>query len=215
MKRFMKSLMTSLFAVLLIALSAVTVLADSTVTYDGTAQKFVFGAGSKYSPTDLFDGFKSVMPGDTLTQKITVDNKASEKVKIKLYLRSTGAEEGSEAFLSQLNLTVAQDGDSVMFKAPADQTAGLTDWVYLGTVYSGGKVDLDLKLEVPATLGNEFQNAVGTLDWQFKVEELPIEKDDPAPVTGENSHVLLWVIIAVIMVAILAVCVLLGKKKKD
>lgn len=95
MKRGFKTFICSLIALtvsvwLVIPASA----ADASVIYDGDAQKFIFAPGSSDSPTDLFDSFKGVMPGDALTQKITVRNAASNKVKVKLYLRSLGAPGG-------------------------------------------------------------------------------------------------------------------------
>lgn len=216
MKKTLKSVFGVLLAMLLFAASALTVLADGTVTYDGDAKKFVFSPGSKYSPTDLFDGFKDVMPGDSLKQDVLINNKISNNVKIKLYMRSLGAEEGSEEFLSKLNLTVKQTGASELFKAPADQTAQLTDWVYLGTVYSGGKINLELTLDVPVTLDNGFQDAVGYLDWQFKVEELPIEPDDPKPPqTGDNIKTVLMIAGAAVVVLAVFLVIFAKRRRRD
>ena len=85
----------------------VTAFAAGEVTFDASAKEFVFAPGGKDSPTDLFENFKDVMPGDSITQKILIKNDVEKEVKIKLYLRSTGAQEGSEAFLSQMKLTVS------------------------------------------------------------------------------------------------------------
>ena len=184
---------------------------DGNVTYDGNAKDFIFAPGSEYSPTDLFADFKDLMPGDSVSQKITIDNDISKEVKIKIYMRSLGADQQSQEFLSQLSLTVVQDGKTNLFDAPASETAQLTDWVYLGTLYSGGKIDLDVTVSVPITLGNDFQDAVGKLTWEFMVEELPVETIDPRP-TGDNSNI--YVAMTVMSVSAAALTVVLALKKK-
>ncbi|MBQ6852460.1 MAG: LPXTG cell wall anchor domain-containing protein [Oscillospiraceae bacterium] len=210
----MKRVSMILLCLLLIASSAVTVFAAGTVTYDGTAQKFIFEPGSEHSPTDLFPNFKNVMPGDSLTQKILIRNDRSNEVKIKLYIRALGAQQDTDDFLSQMNLTVKQDGDSIMFAAPANETAQLTDWVYLGTIYSGGEITLDVTLDVPITMGNDFQEQIGYIDWQFKVEELPVEPTDPTPPqTGDNFSISLYIGLMVLSLAGLIILLWTNKRK--
>lgn len=216
MKSFIKKTVLLLAALALTLSFSATVFAEGTVTYEEGANKFIFAPGSSYSPTDLFSNFKGVMPGDSITQQIVIKNDVKNNVKIKLYLKSLGAHEDSKEFLSQMNLKVSQDGTSNLFDAPSDRTAGLTEWVYLGTIYSGGEIKLNVTLDVPADMGNEFKSAVGLIDWQFKVEELPISPDDPKPPkTGDNSNIEIWLLVCIISLAVIVLSsVLMNKSTK-
>lgn len=187
----MKRAITLLLALLLsVSMVLPAFAAQGTVRYEGNARSFVFAPGSDQSVTDLFPDFKDVMPGDMLTQQITVKNEASRNVNVRLYMRSLGAQAGSEDFLSQLRLQVKKSDDNAaphMFDAAADQTAQLTDWVYLGTLYSGGEVNLDVTLTVPEDLSSDYQNKIGYLNWEFKAEEFPIYPGDPTPTPAPPS----------------------------
>ncbi len=188
-----------IFVILAVAISSAlpASAADGKVTYSGNAGTFVFEPGTEHSLTDLFPNFKGVMPGDTLTQKITVKNNADNKVKVKIYMRSLGAQEDSAEFLSKLGLNVQKSDENqmaYMFDAAANKTARLADWVYLGMLYSGGEVNLDVTLTVPVELDNAFQNKIGYLDWEFRVEEFPAEPGDPQPPqTGDTTPLGLWI----------------------
>lgn len=213
----MKKFLTALVVCILVLSSALPVYAaDGKVTYSGNAGNFVFEPGSEQSLTDLFPNFKGVMPGDSLTQKITVKNDAAKNVKVKIYLRSLGAHEDSAEFLSQLGLNVQKSEDNkmaYMFDAAASETAQLTDWVCLGTLYSGGEVNLDVTLDVPVELPNTFQNNVGYLDWEFRIEEFPVEDSDPKPPqTGETTKAGWW--IAAASCSLLVMSILLIRRKK-
>ena len=217
MKQFVRFGSFMLALALLLSI-CIPVYASGSVGYDANAREFIFAPGTYQSPTSLFDNFLNVMPGDVLTEEILIKNASNNKVKIKVYMRSLGAQENSDAFLSQMKLTVQQKDDSVLFDAPANQTAQLDDWVYLGTVYSGGEITLDVMLQVPITMGNDFQNKIGYIDWEFKVEEFPIESTDPTPPpTGDQNNMLLYSGILCVSLAGLIVLLLAAvhKRKTD
>lgn len=218
----MKKIITLIITFVLLMSHVLPVFAaDGRVTYDGNAKEFIFEPGSIYSPTDLFPNFKDVMPGDSLTQKITVKNDASNQVKVKIYMRALGAQEDSEEFLSQLGLRVKKSDDNemaYMFDAAANETAQLTDWVLLGTLYSGGEVNLDVLLDVPTSLDNKYSSQIGYLDWEFMIEEFPIDDSDPKPPqTGDSMDFILWGVTAT--VAFVTISILLywrrRQKKQD
>ena len=217
MKKIISMLISLLVVTAMTCGLSICAYAAGTVTYSADSSKFIFEPGSSHSPTDLFTEYKGLMPGDSVRQDITVKNDSSYGVKVKLYVRSHGAHEDSVDFLSKLHLTIAESENNemaYMFDAAADQTGGMTDWVYLGTLYSGGEVNLILNLDIPIELGNEYQDAIGYIDWEFKAEELPIDPDDPVPPqTGDNSNLYLYAMLA--SLSGIALVILIPKRKKD
>ena len=239
MKKTFRIISSLVLALMLVcSTAAVSFAADGTshVTYKGKAKQFIFQPGSDYSPTDLFTNFKGVMPGDTLTQQINVKNEASKKVKVKIYMRALGPAElkdndgeqvvsadESADFLKEMCLKVELEKKTKLFEAPADQTAGLTNWVLLGTFHSGADVDLNVGLEVPITMGNDYQERIGALDWQFMVEEYPLDPDDPTTPTdndnanktktGDDSNMLVYGLIALVALGGAAIAIVTRRRK--
>ena len=239
MKKTFRIISSLVLALMLVcSTAAVSFAADGTshVTYKGKAKQFIFQPGSDYSPTDLFTNFKGVMPGDTLTQQINVKNEASKKVKVKIYMRALGPAElkdndgeqvvsadESADFLKEMRLKVELEKKTKLFEAPADQTAGLTDWVLLGTFHSGADVDLNVGLEVPITMGNDYQERIGALDWQFMVDEYPLDPDDPTTPTdndnanktktGDDSNMLVYGLIALVALGGAAIAIVTRRRK--
>lgn len=201
----MKKLLTLLVALILLSSTA---LAASSVTYEGGAEKFVFLPGSKYSDSDLFENFKGVMPGDVLTQRITVKNAANSQ--IRLYMRADPVEELHREFLSRLNLQVTCK-DTEIFDAAASETAQLTENTLLGTFKRAGSTELVVTLTVPIDLGNEFMNTLGIVPWTFLVEEIP---DDDSPHTGDDFELSTWLIAAGMILAAIAVVLMQMKRQK-
>ena len=210
--------MRKVFAIILAAAltlaAALPVFAtEGNVIYDGRARECIFTPGSEYSPTDLFPNFKDVMPGDTIEQTIVVKNDARNNVRIKIYMRALGGHPESEEFLSRLALRVESPEGEIMFDAASDETAQLTEWRCLGTLSSGGEVELKVILDVPTSLDNMFKDYIGYLDWEFAIEEFPTEPDDPVPPTGDESGLGLYILLAVLAAAALTGVAFATRKK--
>ncbi len=223
MKRKMKISFSLLTVVILVlSLGAAALAEGASVSYEGGAEQFVFLPGSDYTDTDLFDGFKGVMPGDTVTQKITVTNRLSGSDTVKLYLRaqahgalagnplseSVAAQESVVSmtdFLSQLSMTVKQ-GDRVIYQASPDELDGLAQNVLLGSFASGESVELTVELKVPAELDNKYAERIGEVDWVFVAEQIPAAttaKPDQ-PKTGDTASLILWIVVAAVALMSLA-----------
>lgn len=200
MMRIFKNSVRIFFVLLLLMLMVLSVSGTcfgSSVTYDGEAKDFVFLPGNQDSPADLFENFKSVMPGDVLTDSIVVRNDGSGDIKVKLYVRAVETA-GDEEFLSKLRLKVEQGGGTLLANGPASDKMKLKDWVYLGTFYPGESATLDLALEVPIELDDSFRNAAASINWEFKAEELPAKEIESSPKkTGDVLKIGMWLTIGI------------------
>ena len=207
--RRIASLLLALLMTLALTVSVFADEEDGSVIYEGLSKQFIFAPGSEYSPTDLFTNFKGVMPGDSLTEQITLSNAESTEYKVQVYMRALGAQEGTDEFLSQMTLTVKKNGESDLFEAPANETAQLTEWVSLGTVAPGGEMTLDVTLNVPIEMGNDFAQQIGYLDWQFKIEEIPV------PETGDDMNIGLYCGVAAVSLLVLVALVVVYRRKRS
>ena len=185
MKRTCKTIFSLVLTLLLTVSLATSAFATSSITFKGFSAGFDFQPGSEYTESDLFDGFKNVMPGDTVTDTITFTNDATDCDFVNLYMRAethdeTGnplsekvAEKETVAtmteFLSKLSMKV-WNGTELIYDASPDQLDGLKDNTLLGTFRTGDTTTLKVELTVPIELDNRFANRVGEVDWIFHVE---------------------------------------------
>ncbi|MDO4567458.1 MAG: hypothetical protein Q4B99_00710 [Clostridia bacterium] len=211
-KRFLTAA-AALCAIAIVFTCSVALAGDTNVEYDGDAQRFVFIPES----TDLFENYKGVMPGDVIEQRIGVTNSISNEVKIKLYLRAEPVEAQYEDFLNELTIRVMQEHATILYEGPAGEQGDLAENVYLGTFYSGASTEINMLLNVPIELGNEYMSTMGEIRWVFTVEELPIEPDDPdPPITGDMQRTAFYLgMIALAVVLIAAKLVIDGRAKRS
>ena len=180
-----KSISFILMLLLVMSFATTAFAADSSITFTGFSSGFEFQPGSEYTETDLFQNFKNVMPGDTVTETITFTNSATDCDFVNLYMRAEAhdetdnplspkvAEKESVAtmteFLSKLSMKV-WNGTELIYEASPDELDGLETNRLLGTFRTGETATLKVELTVPIDLGNEYANRVGEVDWIFHVE---------------------------------------------
>lgn len=135
--------------------------------------------------------FRNMMPGDSRQLEITATNTLTEYDYVDVYMRAVlHDEEGNPIyqedvkaveesvaemndFLNQLYMTVdnVKDGTTTrIFTGTPGETDGLTNNVKLGSYRKGESGKLVVNLEVPITLGNEYANRAGEVDWVFTLE---------------------------------------------
>ena len=228
----MKKVFSLLLAVMLVMSLAVPAAAaenEGILTIFGTKEKIDFSCTpGVQTATDLFDdGFKNVMPGDKITGYVNIKGnfKTFNEDSLKVWMRAmthsatdnrpvhTGITDVDHMndFLSLLTLRVyneSKDGVKI-FEGKANELDGLKENVYLGSFRNKGAIKLRVELDVPITMGNEFANDIGEVDWVFTVEAY----DDPDvdnPKTGDY----IMIAVAVMAVSAVALIVILAAKRK-
>jgi len=174
MKKARKCLSSLLLAAALtVSFTVPAFAAGSTLTYKGADQLQFSG----YSGSDLFGGFKNVMPGDVREESITIRNNATDSDYIKVYLQAIAHDETGnpltydEAYEKadgkdqagvdgQRDETVATmseflaqltmrvwNGSTLIYEASPDKLGGLENRVTLSDKLESGK-SVDLKVEL-------------------------------------------------------------------
>ena len=114
-----------------------------------------------------------------------------------------------EDFLSQLTLTITNTKNKkVLYTGPAN---GVFKKTLLGSFRKSGNITLNVQLDVPIELGNEYADRVGEVDWIFTVSAY--EADDSNPTTGD--YIIMGACaLLVISAAALVILFILKKRKK-
>lgn len=223
----MKKIISILLTVVLMLAVSVSAFADDTrvvdgsVVYKGGAEKYVYTpASTDYTATDMFnDGFKNVMPGDVIYGKIGIGNLKSGKYNVRIYMKAVTGNEteagqtgeivpaDESGLLSQLRLIV-KNGEKVIFDGAPSEGGQLFDWVLLGTFAKGKGTTLDVELQVPIELDNEYANAIGEVRWVFMAEEIPTDN----PKTGDESGLGLCMLLLGLSAAAMGAVLTLNRK---
>ncbi|NCB92335.1 MAG: hypothetical protein EOM40_07140 [Clostridia bacterium] len=212
-KRLIKSCIGAVLCTLIAGLSFTSVHAAEvpTVIYQGDEHRFRTESAAPYADNelvDLFPEFKDVMPGDTLTQNVTVkvQNMKKGKVSIKLSSLKDNADYQTGVSADRISLTVTH--------GTRDYTGTLKNGVELGTFAEGAQENIVVKLTLGAEVTDkDIENLRAEINWLFEAEELPSETNNgkyesnnnglinkvvSAVKTGDANNLILWISLVVL-----------------
>ncbi len=234
MKRFysLRRICVAVMSLLLLfAFAATAYAADSAVDYNGRYASSVFGFVP--TDTDLFRNFKGLMPGDTVTQNVTIKNRSGDDIRV--YLFGKPESESVDHLLDVVKITVKDGGTTIVSDSARASWPSNNTYYNLGMLDPGETKTLVVTIELPITMGNEYQNAVGKVEWGFQVNQYDDDDDhhhhDPdiplgppeiiiddgeqiplSPGTGDNTNLYVWA--GGFVVLSLGLAVLIAKKRK-
>ena len=143
---------------------------DPAVIYDGADRELRL---ENTDGTDLFTGFKQMMPGDEVTQEITVAAEHTDGP-VNLYLTPGPAAMEQPELFKNIWLTVRADGREIS-RSSLDQLTQVGDTgeagVKLYTFEEPGEETLEATLEVAPEAGNELMDAQANVKWTFTVQD--------------------------------------------
>ncbi len=131
------------------------------IKLEGNSEGIVFISGDE--PFLLKEG---MMPGDTVSRKIIIDNEYD--VEYEVFMRAERISEKEEyELLNKLELTVYYN-DEVIYNGPASGEDELSNNISLGKFKPGEEVDLYAEVTLDGqTTGNEYKNKYAQVDWIF------------------------------------------------
>ena len=193
-----KRVLSAALALALVFSMSIFAMADEITTGDQpfvklTPDGFVFS-----DPTDLWDSFKNMMPGDEMSQEILVYSDKSGRHDFYLYARDCvqygvgpdgiHVEESDpdwfndKTIFDYLTITITDaEGNELNLTEAGEKTKG----VALGRLRRGEQygVTLTVTVKVDTAMPNEFQSAEGYIDWVFFAKQYVEPEDDEYTVT--------------------------------
>ena len=183
------------------------------VLFSGKAAGFSFDKNMG----DLFVNFKNMIPGEAVSQLVTVTNREAEEVMISLWAEQDDqakVPEKQAALASQLlgrysQLTVTDDSGDIIYSGPVwDADNALR--VSLGNFAPGETKNLNLSLQISPEVGNDFRKLAASVIWGFEA----MGKETPVP-TGDTTNFLPYILLAAGSAVMFAVFTVMNFRRKS
>lgn len=155
------------------------------ISFDGESSVLVASADN------LFAHFGSIVPGETRTGSVMLENESGAPCAFFLRAEEEARAERDDAAdaPSRMRLTIESNGATVYEGDLA--AARLLETVPLGSVEAGGELEIAFAVSAPTDLGNEYALASVEAPWTFVAQQnAAAGKGSPLPATGDSGNAL-------------------------
>ena len=213
-------------AALLLAPTSAYAADAPSLAYDGTARQLtVSGVEAPSGGVDLFPAFKDLMPGDMRNQPIKIEAKGVQG-QVSIFVHAVVDENTAHA-LEPISLTAAvSTGPSSSVLETGTPASVFAETARVATFAADGNATLDLRLNVPASVGNELADASKTIRWEITAEDDSGELDavparpEPAwksifsQLTQTGDSIALGALVAVLIIAAIGIALAVWRRNK-
>ncbi len=201
------------------------------VEFQNPTNGFVFTPTDETSYTvsvqDLFYNFKNLLPGETMSQTITVTNSYNQETEI--FLRAEDIEQSLSPEQAELvdrllreyaTIVVTDDGGRVIYNGPiwgnltgtGSNPDTMKNDISLGTFAAGETKNLNVQLQIDPEIGNEYQGLLGLVRWVWSAQGN--ETTVQPPQTGDNMNIMLFAVLAAASGSGMILTLIFGRKKQ-
>lgn len=134
---------------------------NSEIIYENNADKYI----------DIGDGFFNnlggLLPGDSISDQITIDNNSSNRIKYYLSVDTKNLTQEEIDLLENVNITINNSKNRELYKGKLLQINNML----LGTYNSESNEVINFTISIPSNLDNEYSKIATKIIWIFSVNE--------------------------------------------
>ena len=133
----------------------------SEIIYENNAERYI------QLENGFFDNLGELLPGDSLTDKITIYNSSNNRIKYYLSIDKNSLSDEEIALLDHVHLVIKNGQGNII------KEGKLTDIqkFLIGTYNHGDREDITFDLSIPPDLDNNFSKIATKIVWIFSVDE--------------------------------------------
>lgn len=133
----------------------------SEIIYEKNAEKYIdIGDG-------FFDNLGGLLPGDSITDQITIDNNSNNKIKYFFTIDTSKLSQEEINLLKNVNITINNSSRKEILNGKLTDINNLL----LGIFNSGSNGIITFTISIPSNLDNEYSKIATKIIWVFSVEE--------------------------------------------